>query len=188
MIPRYSRPEIADIWTDGYKFQRWLEVEIAVTQAWSEIGVVPPEDAVRIAEDARINVDDIGRYIDETHHDVTAFLRSVADSLGDESRWVHYGLTSNDVWDTATSLQLVAASDVITGQIRALRDAIARRAVEHKRSVCAGRTHGVTPSDCSSRATPWPSGRCRAPSAPTPPCRPRSRSGPAVCSGCASPR
>ena len=143
MIPRYSRPEIADIWTDGYKFQRWLEVEIAVTQAWSEIGVVPPEDAVRIAEDARINVDDIGRYIDETHHDVTAFLRSVADSLGDESRWVHYGLTSNDVWDTATSLQLVAASDVITGQIRALRDAIARRAVEHKRSVCAGRTHGM---------------------------------------------
>ena len=143
MIPRYSRPEIADIWTDGYKFQRWLEVEIAVTQAWSEIGVVPPEDAVRIAEDARINVDDIGRYIDETHHDVTAFLRSVADSLGEESRWVHYGLTSNDVWDTATSLQLIAASDVITGQVRALRDAIARRAVEHKRSVCAGRTHGM---------------------------------------------
>ena len=143
MIPRYSRPEIADIWTDGYKFQRWLEVEIAVTQAWSEIGVVPPEDAVRIAEDARINVEDIGRYIEETHHDVTAFLRSVADSLGEESRWVHYGLTSNDVWDTATSLQLIAAADVIAGQVRALRDAVARRAVEHKRSVCAGRTHGM---------------------------------------------
>ena len=143
MIPRYSRPEIADIWTDGYKFQRWLEVEIAVTQAWSEIGVVPPEDAERIAEDARINVDDIDRYIQETHHDVTAFLRSVADSLGEESRWVHYGLTSNDVWDTATSLQLVAATDVISGQVRALRDGVARRAVEHKRTVCAGRTHGM---------------------------------------------
>ncbi len=143
MIPRYARPEIADIWTDGYKFQRWLEVEIAVTQAWSEMGVVPPEDAERIAEDARINVEDIDRYIQETHHDVTAFLRSVADSLGEESRWVHYGLTSNDVWDTATSLQLVAATDVITGQVRALRDAVARRAVEHKRTVCAGRTHGM---------------------------------------------
>ena len=143
MIPRYSRPEIADIWTDAYKFQRWLEVEIAVTRAWAEIGVVPPEDAERIAEDATINVDDIGRYIEETHHDVTAFLRSVADSLGEESRWVHYGLTSNDVWDTATSLQLIAAADVIAGQVRALRDAVARRAVEHKRSVCAGRTHGM---------------------------------------------
>ena len=143
MIPRYSRPEIADIWTDAYKFQRWLEVEIAVTQAWAEIGVVPPEDAERIAEDATINVDDIGRYIEETHHDVTAFLRSVADSLGEESRWVHYGLTSNDVWDTATSLQLIAAADVIAGQVRALRDAVARRAVEHKRTVCAGRTHGM---------------------------------------------
>ncbi len=143
MIPRYSRPEIADIWTDAYKFQRWLEVEIAVTQAWAEIGVVPPEDAERIAEDATINVDDIGGYIEETHHDVTAFLRSVADSLGEESRWVHYGLTSNDVWDTATSLQLIAAADVIAGQVRALRDAVARRAVEHKRSVCAGRTHGM---------------------------------------------
>ena len=143
MIPRYSRPEITDIWTDAYKFQRWLEVEIAVTQAWSEMGVVPPEDAERIAEDARINVDDIDRYIQETHHDVTAFLRSVADSLGEESRWVHYGLTSNDVWDTATSLQLVAAADVITGQVRALRDVVARRAIEHKRTVCAGRTHGM---------------------------------------------
>lgn len=143
MIPRYSRPEIADVWTDAYKFQRWLEVEIAVTHAWSEMGVVPPEDAARIAEDARINVDDIDRYIQETHHDVTAFLRSVADSLGEESRWVHYGLTSNDVWDTATSLQLVAAADVIAGQVRALRDAIARRAVEHRRTVCAGRTHGM---------------------------------------------
>ena len=143
MIPRYSRPEIADIWTDAYKFQRWLEVEIAVTHAWAEIGVVPVEDAARIAEDATIDVDAIGRYIEETHHDVTAFLRSVADSLGEESRWVHYGLTSNDVWDTATSLQLIAAADVITGQVRALRAAVARRAVEHKRTICAGRTHGM---------------------------------------------
>ena len=143
VIPRYSRPEIAEVWTDAHKFQRWLEVEIAATRAWAEIGVVPREDADRIAERAAINVDDIGRYIEETHHDVTAFLRSVADSLGEESRWVHYGLTSNDVWDTATSLQLVAAADVIAGQTRELRDVVARRAVEHKRTACVGRTHGV---------------------------------------------
>ena len=143
MIPRYARPEITEIWSDEFKFQRWLDVEIAVVQAWADHGVVPQEDARRIAEQARIHVPDIMRYIDETHHDVTAFLRSVADSLGEESRWVHYGLTSNDVWDTATSLQLLAALDVIARQISALRDVVARRALEHKDTLCIGRTHGV---------------------------------------------
>ena len=143
MIPRYSRPEMAAIWSDEFKFARWLEVEIAVVEAWAGIGVVPREDADRIAARAAVDVEAIARYVEETHHDVTAFLRSVADSLGEESRWVHYGLTSNDVWDTATSLQLAAAADVIGGQIAALREAVARRAVEHKRTICAGRTHGV---------------------------------------------
>ena len=115
MIPRYSLPEIASIWSDAFKFERWLEVEIAVTEAWADAGVVPREDAERIARNAAIDVEAIGRYIEETHHDVTAFLRSVADSLGEESRWVHYGLTSNDVWDTGTSLQLGAAADVLAG-------------------------------------------------------------------------
>ena len=143
MIPRYSLPEIASIWSDAFKFERWLEVEIAVTEAWADIGVVPREDAERIARNAAIDVEAIGRYIEETHHDVTAFLRSVADSLGEESRWVHYGLTSNDVWDTATSLQLAAAADVIAGMLGELRGAVARQAVEHKGTVCAGRTHGM---------------------------------------------
>lgn len=143
MIPRYSRPEIAEIWSDEFKFQRWLEVEIAVVEAWAEQGVVPAEDARRIATEARIHVPDILRYIDETHHDVTAFLRSVADSLGPESRWVHYGLTSNDVWDTATSLQLRAALDVIAQQVAELERVVTRRAVEHRDTLCIGRTHGV---------------------------------------------
>ena len=143
MIPRYSLPEIASIWSDAFKFERWLEVEIAVTEAWADIGVVPREDAERIAQNAAIDVEAIGRYIEETHHDVTAFLRSVADSLGEESRWVHYGLTSNDVWDTGTSLQLGAAADVIAGLLGELREAVARQAVEHKGTVCAGRTHGM---------------------------------------------
>ena len=143
MIPRYSLPEIAEIWSDAFKFERWLEVEIATVEAWADAGVVPREDAERIASDAAIDVDAIGRYIEETHHDVTAFLRSVADSLGEESRWVHYGLTSNDVWDTATSLQLAAAADVLAGLLGELRAAVARQAIEHKRTVCAGRTHGM---------------------------------------------
>jgi adenylosuccinate lyase len=143
MIPRYSRPEMAAIWADEYKFQRWLEVEIAAVQAWAEAGAVPREDAERIAADARIDIADINRYIAETHHDVTAFLRSVADSLGPESRWVHLGLTSSDVWDTATSLQLVAAADVLLAQLATLREVVGRRALEHKDTICVGRTHGV---------------------------------------------
>ena len=143
MIPRYSRPEITEIWSDEYKFQRWLDVEIAVVQAWAEAGEIPREDAEKIAARARINVDDILHYIDETHHDVTAFLRSVADSLGEESRWVHLGLTSSDVWDTATSLQLAAAADVLLRQLARLREVVSTRALEHRDTICVGRTHGV---------------------------------------------
>ena len=143
MIPRYSRPEITAIWSDEQKFARWLEVELAVVQAWAAAGVVPHEDAERIVANARIDVGAIGRYIEETHHDVTAFLRSVADSLGDESRWVHYGLTSSDVWDTATCLQMSAAAEVITVQLEGLRTVVADQALTHRRTVCVGRTHGV---------------------------------------------
>ena len=143
MIPRYSLPEIAEIWSNEYKFGRWLEVEVATVEAWAAAGVVPRKDAERIAAGAAIDVDAIGRYIEETHHDVTAFLRSVADSLGEESRWIHYGLTSSDVWDTATSLQLAAAADLLAGQLGQLREAVGRRALEHKDTICVGRTHGV---------------------------------------------
>ena len=143
MIPRYSRPEMTAIWTDEHKFQRWLDVEIAVVHAWAEAGAVPRADAERIAQHARIDVADVMRYIEETHHDMTAFLRSVADSLGEESRWVHYGLTSQDVWDTATSLQLVAAADVLLRQLDALRRVVSELALEHKDTICVGRTHGV---------------------------------------------
>ncbi len=143
MIPRYSRPELTEIWSDEYKFARWLDVEIALVEAWADEGAVPREDAALIARHARIDVPAILRYIDETHHDMTAFLRSVADSLGQESRWVHYGVTSNDIWDTATSLQLVAALDVLTKQLQELQVVVSKRALEHKDTVCIGRTHGV---------------------------------------------
>ncbi len=143
MIPRYSRPEMTEIWSDEYKFDTWLAVEIAIVQAWADEGVVPREDADLIARNARIHVPDILRYIDETHHDMTAFMRSIADSLGPESRWVHYGVTSNDVWDTATCLQMVAAAEQLLRQLEELRRVVSRQAVEHRRTICIGRTHGV---------------------------------------------
>jgi adenylosuccinate lyase len=143
MIERYSVRELTAIWSDEHKFQTWLRVEIAVVQAWGEEGVIPAADVAAINSKATVNVPDVMRYIDETHHDVTAFLRSVADSLGDESRWVHYGLTSNDVWDTATCLQWLDAIDFLSAQVAELREVVTRRALEHRKTICIGRTHGV---------------------------------------------
>ena len=142
MIPRYALPEMTAVWSDQHKFEAWLRVELAVTEAWGDHGLVPPEDVEKI-RGASINVDDINRYIGETRHDVTAFLRSVADSLGPESRWVHHGLTSNDIWDTATCLQMLDALAILDGQLGELCGVVARRAVEHKDTLCIGRTHGM---------------------------------------------
>ena len=139
MIPRYSRPEITAIWEDEFKYNTWLQVEVAVIQAWADHGEVPRKDADLIAQHAKVNIDDINKYIAETHHDVTAFMRSVADSLGPESRWVHLGLTSSDVWDTATSLQMMAAADVLLGQLAKLREVVGRQALTHKDTICVGR-------------------------------------------------
>ncbi len=143
MIPRYSRPEMTYIWSDDRKFELWLKVEVAAVQAWGVEGVVPASDVAKVVANAKVDVAAVNRYIEETHHDVTAFLRSVAESLGPESRWVHYGLTSNDVWDTATCLQMVEALDLITAGVVRLREVIARQALKHKDTVCIGRTHGV---------------------------------------------
>ncbi len=143
MIPRYSRPQMAAIWSEEAKFQRWLDVEVAVCEAWAELGVVPADAAERIARNARFDLGKIGEYLRETHHDMTAFLRSVADSLGDDARWVHFGLTSSDVWDTATALQLRDAADLLLRDIDALLVVLEHRAREHRRTLCVGRTHGV---------------------------------------------
>jgi adenylosuccinate lyase len=142
MIERYSRPRMAQIWTDAGKLDRWLAVEIAVVDAWAEAGRVPLADAEKVRR-ARYDIDDIARYQAETHHDVTAFLKSVADSLGEEGRWVHLGLTSQDVWDTATALQLRDSAAILEEDLAALREAVERRAVEYKDTICIGRTHGV---------------------------------------------
>lgn len=142
MIERYSRPEMAQIWTEEGKLDRWLAVEVAVVQAWADAGRVPREDAEKVKA-ARYNLADVARYQAETHHDVTAFLKSVADSLGPEGRWVHLGLTSQDVWDTATALQLRDAATILERSLHDLRDVVEKRAIEFKHTLQIGRTHGV---------------------------------------------
>lgn len=143
MIPRYQRPEMAALWTDDAKWRRWLDVEIAVVQAWADEGVVPRADAERIAANAAFVTADIDRYQAKVHHDTHAFLQSVSDSLGPESRWVHHGLTTNDVWDTASALQVRDAASLLEDDLERLEAVLTKRADEHRATVCVGRTHGI---------------------------------------------
>jgi len=142
MIDRYSRPEMKRVWSDENKFNKWLEVEMAVCDAWAKIGVVPRAAIAKIKL-AKCNLKRMEEILKETHHDMTAFLGSVAESLGDESRFIHLGLTSSDVIDTALSLQLIEAADLLTQDIKNLIAVLAKRAIEHKYTVMVGRTHGI---------------------------------------------
>ena len=116
MLARYSRPEMAKIWTDESKYGAWLKVEIAVTNAWAKLGVVPQEDAEKIAKNASFTAERVAEMEEVTHHDVVAFTRTVSESLGEEKKWVHYGLTSTDVVDTAQGY-LLKQADQIYGKI-----------------------------------------------------------------------
>ncbi|MCK4274724.1 MAG: adenylosuccinate lyase, partial [Dehalococcoidales bacterium] len=127
---------------DENKYDKWLEVEIAVCDAWAELGVIPRKAIPKIKL-AKCNLKRMAEILKETHHDMTAFLGSVAESLGEESRFIHLGLTSSDVIDTATSLQLVEASDILIQDVKELTAVLAQRAIEHKYTVMIGRTHGI---------------------------------------------
>ncbi|MFC1904733.1 adenylosuccinate lyase [Chloroflexota bacterium] len=142
MIERYSRPQMKRVWSDENKFNKWLEVEIAVCEAWAKLGVIPREAVPKIKL-ARVNLKRMEEILKETHHDVTAFLGAVAESLGSESRFVHLGLTSSDVIDTALSLQLVEATEILSQDIKELISVLARKAIEHKYTLAIGRTHGI---------------------------------------------
>jgi adenylosuccinate lyase len=142
MIERYSRPEMDKVWSAENKFNKWLEVEIAVCDAWAEEGVIPKRSLNKIKL-AKCNIKRMEEILVETHHDMTAFLGSVADSVGKDSRFIHLGLTSSDVIDTALSLQLVEACDILLKDIKDLIAVLARQAIEHKFTVMIGRTHGV---------------------------------------------
>ena len=142
MIERYSRPQMKKVWSEENKFDKWLQVEIAVCEAWAEMGVIPSEAIPKI-EKASYNLKRIDEILKETHHDMTAFLGSVSESLGEESRFIHLGLTSSDVIDTALSLQLVGAADLLAEDIHQLLAVLKEKAVEHKHTIMMGRTHGV---------------------------------------------
>jgi len=142
MIERYSRPQMKRVWSDENKFSKWLDVEIAVCDAWAEIGVVPREAIPKIKL-AKCNFKRMEEILKETHHDMTAFLASVSESLGDESRFIHLGLTSSDVMDTALSLQMVEAIEILTQDIKDLISALAQKAMEYKYTPMIGRTHGI---------------------------------------------
>lgn len=143
MIERYTRPEMGSIWTEENKFKAWLEVEILACEAWSELGHIPAEDVRLIREKARFDVQRINAIEEETRHDVVAFTRAVSESLGDESKWVHYGLTSTDVVDTALSYILKQANQLLREKIVHFIDVLHAKALEHKYTIMMGRTHGV---------------------------------------------
>ncbi|HXV51795.1 MAG TPA: lyase family protein, partial [Solirubrobacterales bacterium] len=143
MIDRYSRDQIASVWSDERRMRGWLEVELAATDAWAAQGKVPPEDAAACRERASFTVEAVKERERETNHDVAAFVDVVAASVGEHGRWIHYGLTSSDVLDTALALQLREAGEVVLAGARAYRDALIERALEHRDTLCVGRTHGV---------------------------------------------
>ena len=142
MIERYSRPQMKRVWSDENKFTKWFEVEIAVCEAWAELDVIPREAVPKIKL-ARVNLKRMGEILKETHHDMTAFLGSVSESLGDESRFIHLGLTSSDVIDTALNLQLIEATEILNEDIKELISVLAQKAIKHKYTAMIGRTHGV---------------------------------------------
>ena len=143
MIARYTRPDMGHIWSDQNKFRTWLEVELAATETLAEAGLVPKSAAVAIREKGDFSVDRINEIEAEVKHDVIAFTTAVAEKVGPESRWLHYGLTSNDVVDTAQALLLKQASAIIREDLKKLRDVLRRRAWEFKDTPMIGRTHGV---------------------------------------------
>ncbi len=143
MIERYTREEMGQIWTEKNKFDAWLEVEILACEAWANLGVIPQEDVQQIRKRATFTVDRVKEIEAETRHDVVAFTRAVSESLGEEKKWVHYGLTSTDVVDTALSYVIKQANEILRNDLKRIIDVLGKRAIEHKHTIMMGRTHGV---------------------------------------------
>ena len=143
MIERYSRPEMSNIWTLQNRYQAWLDVEVAVCRAWSEMGRIPAEAVENISAKASIDVDRILEIEEVTRHDVIAFLTSLEEKVGPDARYIHLGCTSSDIVDTANALLLVQAGELILKDMRALLQSIETLARRHKGQLCMGRTHGI---------------------------------------------
>jgi len=143
MIERYTRPEMGAIWTEENRFKAWLEVELLACEAWAELGIIPKEDVEKLRQNASFDIQRIKEIEEETRHDVVAFTRAVSETLGEERKWVHYGLTSTDVVDTALSYLLKQANEILLRDLENFIQVLKEKAQEHKYTVMMGRTHGV---------------------------------------------
>jgi adenylosuccinate lyase len=143
VIPRYTRERIGAVWTQQRRMETWLQVELAATEAWAAEGVVPAEAAKECRGKAKFTVEEVEERERTTGHDIAAFVDVVSASVGEHGRWIHYGLTSSDVLDTALALQLAEAGTIVLEGARAYRDALVARAKEFAETLCVGRTHGV---------------------------------------------
>jgi adenylosuccinate lyase len=143
MIPRYTRPAMGQVWSDEHRAELWLRVELAVCEAWTELGVIPEEDMAALRSGASVQTERSAQLFQQTHHDMIAFTRAIAEHLGPPGRWIHLGLTSSDVLDTALSLQIQEAADILAEDLRQLDAVLSELAVRFKHTLMIGRTHGV---------------------------------------------
>lgn len=143
MLNRYSRKQMRDIWSEESKFNAWLKVEILACEAWSTLGEIPKEDVEKLWENASFDIDRIYEIEQDTRHDVVAFTRAVSETLGEEKKWVHYGLTSTDVVDTAYGYLYKQANEILLKDLEAFMETLKAQALKYKDTVCMGRTHGV---------------------------------------------
>ena len=143
MVERYARKEMSDKWTIQAKYDAWLKVEKSAVKAWNKLGLIPDEDCQKIVENGKFDVEKINEIEKTTKHDVIAFLTSIADSLGEESRWVHYGMTSSDCIDTAVALQMKDSLELVINDVKKLMSVLKVRAEEHKLTLMVGRSHGI---------------------------------------------
>ncbi|CAN5117826.1 adenylosuccinate lyase [soil metagenome] len=144
MIPRYTLPEMARVWSEETKLGHWVRIEVLACEGWARLGRIPREDLDRIREKIEVPpAERIAQIEEKTHHDVAAFVQVVAEPLGPAGRWIHFGLTSSDLLDTALALQLRAAADIVLGRLDLLLASVKELALEHRDTICVGRTHGV---------------------------------------------
>ncbi|MBO5832292.1 MAG: adenylosuccinate lyase [Alistipes sp.] len=154
MIERYSREIMRKVWTEQNKFDAYLRVEILASEAWSQLGVVPKEDVEKLWKSASFDINRIYEIEQQTRHDIVAFTRAVSETLGEERKWVHYGLTSTDVVDTANGYLLKQANSILLEDIEKMLEVLRNRAIEFKNTPCIGRTHGIH-ADITSFGLKW---------------------------------
>ncbi len=154
MIERYGRDVMREVWTEENKFRAYLKVELLAAEAWRELGVVPAEDVEKLNANATFNIDRIKEIELQTRHDIVAFTRTVSESLGEERKWVHYGLTSTDVVDTANGYLFKQANEILLKDIEEFIEMLKKQAIRFKKLPCIGRTHGIH-ADITSFGLKW---------------------------------